>query len=243
MNQQDVLTKLLDQYRFTAPVSPEMRKASVSVRSSVLKTILVRHGASGLFTAVTIKLFFNLKKQGISLSLGKCAAIIIAATITVGSAVAIPGFLFVRDLFFNKNAVSVPAAIKVLPESSTDSVISITPAHTAVPIPARPKLEIVPFAIPLSGDEGGKKLTQALQGGFSAARGRAFAVISGGSADDAPMILTGSIRKNERGYSVQARLVDASNSRVILMMTESAADEKEIEDAAKRIVDKVLGSM
>jgi hypothetical protein len=244
MSQQNVLDKLFDQYRFTSPLSSEMQQASIAARSAVLKTILIKHGSSAVFTAATVKLFFFLKKMGISLTLGKCAAVIITMVITVGSAVAVPGILIVRDML-KKDTVQAPASIHVLPESQTDSVISKTPVRASVPAAplAKPKLEIVPFAIQSSNDEGGAKLTQSLQNNFSAVRGKSFAVVSGGSSEDAPMILTGSIRKNELGYSVQARLVDASNSRVLLMITETASDEKEIEGAAKRIVQKVLGSM
>lgn len=109
----EIVDSLLEKYRFTEPLPPEVQKGLRRIREREFNRVIRSAGGGSLFFSAAAYLHFTFKKVGVTLSLTKSAAILTLSGILAAGAVAAGLYGVIRTLTAEeKQAPELPPRIE-----------------------------------------------------------------------------------------------------------------------------------
>ncbi len=243
MNHLETMDKILDRYKFRKDIPDAAKKNIERSKKDTLKAILKKNGTYGIITSLIISVFLFAKKTGIPLSIVKC-------TIIVWTAIALGTGMIAGGTFYTVTSILPPAGTPVLEERAPVSEKTAdTQEKSGIVSPATHDTQasaVLPYEIgimPFESSNLDASLRERATGGVT----RRLVMIRG--ADKVGMVgrrqadrlLLGSIEKLNTSYQITLRVVEAKTTKIILFLNERAESEDTIEDACRRLSEKVSG--
>lgn len=248
MNNEDILKSVIDKYKLDEPVPSDVRIAMESSKKESLISILKGDAERAIFISLTVSFFLWIKKFGISISIAK-SAIAVAAALIIGAgtitAVSVYSTVLVLDyLSDNKQKIEKAEELKSVSgekkEAETYQIQEITSFAAAV---HRVDMDDVPD-ITLS--EYRNLMIQALR----SIKGSKAAIILENLDEyhisDKTLSIS-IIRLDEKSktsgagpvYRISAKIINASNSQVLMYSSVTADGESSIPDSIQKLAEKI----
>jgi hypothetical protein len=242
MNEREILRRLLEKFRFTAPLPDDVRRGVPARRKSGLVSILRMKKKYGMFIAPVIWFFFLARRLGMSITVAKCTVIVWSIIILMTGAATTGAVYAVKRFVSAESAPEAPAVPGKGGAVQADArAVSASPGAEEQPA----SLGVVPFEF--VGAEAGlaEKVTRKIGGSLIGSRGARKVVYVGGPAGSrkAKTLLLGTVVKLGDGYRITARVVDTASSRILVFASEKISSVEEIEGACVKISGKVQGAV
>jgi hypothetical protein len=242
MNEKEIMRRLLEKFRFTAPLPDDVRRGMPARRKSGLVSILRMKRKYGVFIAPVIWFFFLARRLGVPMSVAKCTVIVWAIIILMTGAATTGAVYAVKLLAPVESAPEAPAVPGKGGEVRADArSVSSSPGVEEPPA----SLGVVPFEFVGADAELAEKVTRKIGGRLIGSRGAGKVVYSGGPAGSrkAKTLLLGTVVKLGDGYRITARVVDTASSRILVFASEKISSAGEADEACERITAKVQGAV
>jgi len=245
MSSTELLKAVINKYELDEPVPTDARLAMEKSRRENLVTILKKDAGNIIFISAVVTFFLWIKKFGISLSIAKSAAVLTAAAIIGGSVITVAGVYtarkVIRHVSSEKYKVENPAAVNTVQEKKSDEATQEV-LHYSVAV------EPVEIDDPANRrhQEYTQKIIQKLRNihGPKAALG----INKLDQFHKADKILSVSIiRLKDKSdsdpsksiYRVSAKIINYSNSQVLLHLSVIADGESSIPDSLSQLAEKI----
>lgn len=247
MNHLETMDKILERYKFRKDIPDAAKKNIERSKKDTLKAILKKNGSYGIITSLIISVFLFAKKTGIPLSIVKC-------TIIVWTAIALGTGIVAGGTFYTVKSILPPAGNPALEERAPVSEKTAdTQEKSGIVSPATHDTQaaaVLPYEIGIMPFES-SNLDAALRERATGGSTRSLVMIRGtdkvgmvgrgSSGRQADRLLLGSIEKLNTSYQITLRVVEAKTTKIILFLNERAESEDTIEDACRRLSEKVSG--
>jgi hypothetical protein len=223
MNEQIIVEKLIEKFRFEEPVNPPVRNYIAESKERNLKRILKNESKYGIFTAAAVVVFFLARKAGLTISFIN-AAIITGSVAAVTTAAIIAGSVSGVNYIIEKNRAvnEIPAPVIEIPEMKP-SLQSVKP------------VSVYRF----SGTPGSSKIADRATGiiykRLIAEHGEDNVFLSSFSANKGYLV-TGSVEKLQSGYLITMKIVDPVRGVILNMETAEISNEDELPAVCNRLV-------
>lgn len=226
MNEQIIVEKLIEKFRFQEPVSPDV-KIYISVsKQNNLKNILKNEKKFGLITGAALFVYFLARKAGFTLSFFQAAVISGAVTMITTVTIIAGGVSGVKYVIEKNNVIEVvpPPAIEVPDEKAA--------------IPAVKSVSIYTFSGTHDSSKIAERATGIIYKKLLAERGEGNVMLSSFSAKSGYLV-TGSVEKLQTGYLMTVKVVDPSRGVILNMETIEIDSEEDLHTACSSIAKKI----
>lgn len=245
MKEKVSLELLLSSYKFTEPVSPEIKKQMLRSRKKTIIHILKKNRQYGIISFLIISLFFLARKSGITLSIMKATiaawttAIVMTAAIT-GAAVYTVHYIIEKNTPIQREipGQSSPAAVGPVVKKDT--------AERATPSVVVYHVGIIAFEnIGVDKSIAGK-ITDGLKTELSSILpGKRIAVFRSADTEGSSIrnLLMGSVIRFGDGFRLTARVIDPVSSTIVLYKSEEIRSEDDIPAACRSFSGAIAGKL
>jgi len=228
MNEQIIIEKMIEKFRFEMPVTPEVRKYISESKQRNLKQILKGEKKYGFFTGMSLAFFFVARKAGLTISFINAA--VITATVTViTTAAIIAGSVSAVNYIIEKKRIE-----KIIPPPAIE-----IPEEKPVITGIKP-VSIYKFSGNSENSSISEKTTSIIFNKLLSERGENNVFLSSISNKQG-FAVTGSVEKNDTGYIITMKIIDPARGLIINMETVEISSENELQDACARLV-KIINS-
>lgn len=229
MNNTDVISRLLDKYKFSNPLDSTQRSRVLSSRKSSLKKILMLRGEYNLFYGAGIFLNVVLRNGGVRFGMLQVKILLVAgiAVSTGGTAATV----YYAEKHFSRPTKTV--TIKISDQQISED--KLKPVVEKIQLPIR-KIGIQPITTDMlsgvnSGTVTGKIVDQlAILEGESA-----ILSMQRGRKNNCNMMLSGSLTKFNDELILSIRVIDIKTSEVVYLTSEKLNSAGELDSACKAI--------
>jgi hypothetical protein len=230
VNNIEIMKLILKMYSFEQPVPDAVKiQMMVSMRKNLI-IILKRFGKYGILTMAAVYLLFILKKIGLSISLFKAYILLILASAFVAGAIGVVTFTVVRKHFTEAVPLKETAPAYIGHESK-----KLQSTQTSVSLRQNCKLEILPFAVSGKTTIQSDKVTDSIYKYMKIHLKDTVVLSEINHGFESPYMMVGSIIHLADNNLINARLVDAKNSTVLLYVSEEWNNDDDLGSVAERI--------
>jgi len=214
----ELLIRVLEKYKFTAPVPPEVRREIMKRKRKILVNILKRYGAYTPFVGASLTVFLFMRNVGFSLTLIQSAGILVVATALAAATVTGGVYYTVTRVLSRPTAVELPSP----PAENGSTTISDRPSAP------RDGLQLSPptyYIAPVDVSEGvtqeaSEKVKAAIFSEITRAKGPGSVTYAPSTPAVRGVAFT--MEKAGDAYTLTARLVDRDTGRILHIFTETA---------------------
>jgi len=223
MNEQIIVEKLIDKFKFDEPVDSSVKKYIHESKKRNLKHILKSERKYGFFTAAAVFVFFLAKKAGLTLSYFN-AVVITGAVAAVSTAAVIAGSVSGVNYIIEKNRVleEIPAPVIETPEVKP-SLKNIKP------------VSIYRFSGTTDSSIIAEQVTGTIYKKLLAEHGEDNVFLSSFSKNSGYLV-TGSVEKLNNRYLITMKIVDPARGIIINMDTNEIDSVDELPSVCRRLV-------
>jgi hypothetical protein len=230
VNNIETLKLILKMYSFEQPIPDSVKlQMMVSMRKNLV-IILKRFGKYGIMTMTAVYLFFVLKKIGLSVSLLKAYIMLLVMSALVAAAVGFVAYSIVNKYFTDEVAQKATSVA-----CDADTGKKIPPLQKSIQLTQNYKVEMFPFVASGEIASESKKVTNAIFSYMKKQLNETVVLSEMSNRAESPYMMVGSIIHICDTNTINARLVDARNSMVLLYISEEWANDDDIGPIAEKI--------
>lgn len=230
------LENLLNKYRFTDPVSPDIQKRMIRSKKEIFVRVLKTVGRFSAVIGIFQSLYFLLKKLGINIFTAKFILYVATAGIISGGAYTAVKYL--DDGTAPDKKIEMIDGGRALPSVPEIQKVKVT--RKSAPV-KNYTLGITEFSGESAGPDAAERLSTALTGRLSALKGDSYAgLFSGGGAKGVRYSLFGSVEYLNGKYILHIKVVDLETSSIVLLEKMDADSVEKLEKKLGPLADKII---
>jgi hypothetical protein len=236
----DIFRRLIDKYRFTEPIAPEVQSHVTRSRARALMSSLkaVKHYSFVYGFVMTV--YFEARKMGLKPSIFACRIISLIMAITVAAMLAGAVYLAASSA---TNAELKPALPDTVPSKtgSTDLRDNTRPDDGPPKIfAAKYRLGVQPFTAANVDSAKANDITRKIFNELINLKGSKKVIkIGTAKSKNVNRMLMGSVGKMGKRYVISAKVIDVEKTNVLFGASENATTDDDIDRACGNIAQKV----
>jgi hypothetical protein len=228
----ELVEKLLEKYKFTAPIPPDVRQIIIKRKRKDLVAILKKMKRYNRVIGASLFVFFTVKNFGISLSLYQSAVVVFLSLAIATASVSGGAYYAVKKYILPSATVEQPVqdTRDAAPEQKKEapSPAPLAPAFVYL-APLEAATDVAKDAVAQVKTSFAREITQQKGPGSVAytptsPAGRGVAI---------------SLDKSGNSYTLSARLVDRATGRILHIYTETATRET-LEASSRKIAQNII---
>ncbi len=229
INNTDSLTRVLDKYKFTAPLDSAQRSRALSSRKTTLKKILKLRGEYSLIFALAVLLDFILRKGGIRLGMLQ-VKIVLAAGIAASTGSTVAAVYYAEKHFSKPVHKQTTEIIEQQKEEVRTIPVAVKTSSPVYMIGVQPITTDRQSGIESAYVTGKIIHHLAMSEGESSVAG-----MQSGSKNRCRMMLTGSLTKFDQSLVLSIKIIDMKTSEVVYLATEKLNSAAELDTACTAV--------
>jgi len=245
-NETKQFSEVLERFNFTDPLPIEVKRHIAKTKGKQFKKTLKRAGGYGFLFGSISYLFFSIKKLGLGITVVK-SVVLMAIIYTLMALSVITGIYYTVDSLIKplsgiKVNVGDPAAVVI--EKEIVSPASSYYSNESLEV-IQNRIGVQPFLTVNVPAETSIKITDIISNNLIKGLGkeRVTNIRKEYGKRKNGMMLMGSIELFEGTYTINARLVNVSDSRIISFASEVIQSPEELQGACAGISEKIIGKM
>ena len=251
MSNPDTLQQVVSKYKLDAPVPEKVQKAMRKAKRKTLIGVFRKHNKYSLFLFITVSVFFWFKKIGITISVLKSAIITATAAAVSAAGILTGSYYFVqkiiipqlKDIPENNQDIKTGVSTRILKDkviTKDDKTIN-EKIKPSINKEIRYKLGLINFRYDKSISGIGKRISSLIKNNLTRIRGKGTIanIYTIPKSIRPSKVLTGTIIKLDQSYRITVKVINKKTLKVLLYETETAQSEKEINNACKKLSQKI----